>query len=140
VGYVSGENRFGEKARRALDTVFDEAMTFPDVSPAAALTAAHLEGHPVQIVLVGPPRNESMLLLRHSGFFLFEPRRVMFTLNPGPDTKRLEKLGYPADADPALYVCVETLCSPPIQDPDKVEVTVKNIKKLSVNVEPQEGR
>jgi uncharacterized protein YyaL (SSP411 family) len=131
VGFVNGDTTLQNRARRALDTVFEAALQLPEAAPAAALAAARLESHPVQMVLIGPPRNEALMDLRHRCYFLFEPLRVMFTLDPDQDAVWMEEMGYPSEFVPALYICVETLCSPPIQTADAVEGTVREIKALA---------
>jgi len=47
------------------------------------------------------------------------------------DAARFAELLYPPDLAPALFVCVETLCSPPIKEADGLAAQVREIRKLA---------
>jgi len=91
--------------------------------------------HHVQIAIIGDSKDSTITSLRQAAYFLFEPNKVILNLDPKTDAARMAELMYPPDAAPAMFVCVETLCSPPIKDPAELEKQVAEIKKLAAQVE-----
>jgi hypothetical protein len=114
----------------------DRGIGNPELVPAAALAVARIERHPVQMVLLGDPEDPTLTALRRACVALFEPRKILINLDPARDAERIETLMYPAELAPALFVCVESVCSAPITDPAKVEATVKEILAATRGQEP----
>jgi hypothetical protein len=95
------------------------------------LAAGRMAGHPVEMALVGDPGEPTLVELRQAAYCLFEPSRVILNLDPAVDAARFAELLYPPDLAPALFVCVETLCSPPIEKADGLAAQVREIRKLA---------
>jgi uncharacterized protein YyaL (SSP411 family) len=134
-GFVTGDPLFTARARSALDAVYDLALGIPEAAPEAVLAASRMSGHPVQMVLVGGAGSRELMELRNACYFLFEPRRILLSLDPERDAGRMEEAGYPPDVAPALYLCVETICSAPIRSPVDLEVKVQEILALAAGRE-----
>jgi hypothetical protein len=146
LGYMAGDADLMEFAEGILAKRLPEATTAylrkdrgignPELVPAAALAAARIEHHPVQMVLLGEPADPTLTALREACVAMFEPRKIIINLDPARDAERIEKLMYPAELAPALFVCVESVCSAPITDPAKLEGTVKEILAAARSMEP----
>lgn len=134
-GIVTGNPVLSARARSALEAVYEEALAVPQAAPEAAYAALRISGHPVQMVLVGGGGSRELMELRNACYFLFEPRRILLSLDPERDAARMESLGYPIDVAPALYLCVDTLCSAPIRSPQDLELKVQDILLLAAEGE-----
>lgn len=134
VGYVGGDTFLKGRGQRVLNSILDEAVANRESAPAAGLAAARIGRYPVQMVLIGSASDRVLGDLRRASFSLFEPRRMMISLDPSVDGARLEELMYPPELAPVLFICVESICSRPIQTPDDLEARVKHILELSAGV------
>jgi hypothetical protein len=83
------------------------------------------------MVLLGPAADKTLVTFRRDCYSLFEPRRLMLSLDPGIDAARIQALGYPPELAPVLFVCVETICSAPIQAPQGLETQVRELVRLA---------
>jgi len=133
-GTLCGDPQLTGQAGRVLEAIRDRALGDPGALAAFGLAAARLSRHPVQMVLLGKAGDPVLTDLRRESYFLFEPRRVLLSLDPQADAGRIQDLGYPAELAPVLFVCVESICSPPIQDPQGLAKKVKDIVDLAAGV------
>jgi hypothetical protein len=134
-GFLVGDRFLQARAKRALRSVLDDALKDRRVAPAAALAAVRVSSHPVQMVLIGTPRDPTLAALREASHFLFEPRRLLLNLDPAVDTPRLVELSYPPELAPVLFICVESICSAPIKSEEGLDGKVKEILKLASSVQ-----
>jgi hypothetical protein len=153
-GHVFGDSLSRQMGQKALESNLETALQDSNAVAIAALAAARMSKHPVQIAIIGSPNRQpeppkpsalhfrddfpgdpTITALREAAYSLFEPNKIILNLDPKTDSKRMAELMYPPDAAPAMFVCVETLCSPPIKDPAELEKQVAEIKKLAAQVE-----
>jgi hypothetical protein len=134
-GEIVGDSRLRQAGQKALESDLQPALQDLKAAATAGLAAGRMSRHPVQIAIIGDPQDSTVTALRQTAYFLFEPRKIILNLDPKTDSKRMAELMYPPDAAPAMFVCVETLCSPPIKDPAELEKQVAEIKKLAAQVE-----
>ena len=83
------------------------------------------------MVLIGSAGDRALGDMRRASYSLFEPRRLLINLDPKVDGPRLEELMYPPELAPVLFICVESICSRPIQTSDDLEGQVRHILDLS---------
>jgi hypothetical protein len=131
IGLVCGDALLRGRGRRALEGALEESLKDPQAMAAVGLAAGRMAGHPVEMALVGDPGEPTLVELRQAAYCLFEPSRVILNLDPAVDAARFAELLYPPDLAPALFVCVETLCSPPIKEADGLAAQVREIRKLA---------
>ena len=134
-GFLFQDAGLREVGLKAIEKDLETALQDSNATAIAGLAAARLSRHPVQIAIIGDPRDSKITALRQAAYFLFEPNKVILNLDPKTDAARMAKLMYPPEAAPAMFVCVETLCSPPIKDPAELEKEVAEIKKLAAEVQ-----
>ena len=134
-GHIFGDAHLRELGEKALEGNLEAALQDSNAAAISGLAAARMSGHPLHIAVVGNPSDSLVTGLRNAAYHVFEPNKVILNLDPAKDAKRMETLMYPAEAAPALFVCVETLCSPPVRDPAQVEKQVAEIKKLAAEIQ-----
>jgi hypothetical protein len=106
--WITGRKDILEKVQQSL------SAWLPDHPDWVGRLAWRVAKHPAQMALVGDPADSTVRALREAAWFLFEPRKILLHLNPATDGPRFEELGYPPEYAPALFVCVESVCSPPL--------------------------
>lgn len=134
-GLLIGDAALRERGQKALESDLEAALEDPNAVAIAGLAAGRMSRHPMQMAVIGDPADPAISALRQAAYFLFEPNKVILNLDPKTDSARMAELMYPAEAAPAMFVCVETLCSPPIKDPAELEKQVAEIKKLAAEVQ-----
>jgi hypothetical protein len=134
-GLLIGDARLREVGRRALENDIEPALQDPKSTAITGLAAGRMSRHHLQLAIIGDPEDPAITAFRQAAYFMFEPSKVILNLDPKTDSARMAELMYPADVAPAMFVCVETLCSPPIKDPAELEKQVAEIKKLAAEVQ-----
>ena len=134
-GLLSGNADFRKRGQQALQSDLEAALQDTNAAAIAGLAAGRMSHHHLQLAIIGDPEDSTITALRQAAYFLFEPNKVILNLDPKTDSARMAELMYPPDAAPAMFVCVETLCSPPIRDPAELEKQVAEIKKLAAEVQ-----
>jgi len=134
-GFLGGNALLSGRAGRVLSGIRERAMADPAASASFALAASRASRHPVQMVLLGVSGDPTLTELRNESYCLFEPRRILLSLDPHVDGGRIEQLGYPPDMAPVLFVCVESICSAPIQAPEGLAKKVKDIVALAAGTQ-----
>lgn len=116
---ANGEERFGKAAAEILEGFSGQYQRYSLFSaPYAVAVEAHLQGV-LKLDLVGA-RDDPEVAERHGTLLRrFVPRRVVRWLPPG--TAAFEAAQYPEEPVPAVYACVGTRCSAPIEAPDPWE-------------------
>ena len=135
VGQLLGDIDLIARSMIVLESILDPAVQDTNATAIVGLAAGRMSRHPLHIAVVGDPADSLVTALRNAAYFAFEPNKVILNLDPAKDAKRMETMLYPAEAAPALFVCVETLCSPPVRDPAEIEKQVAEIKKLAAQIE-----
>jgi uncharacterized protein YyaL (SSP411 family) len=134
-GVLFGDTDLRKRGQQALESDLEAALQDMNAVAIAGLAAGRMSRPPLHLAIIGAAMDSTVTGLRQAAYFLFEPNKVILNLDPAQDGARMAELMYPADAAPAMFVCVETLCSPPIKDPAELEKQVAEIKKLAAQVE-----
>ena len=134
-GLLTGDMSLVSKGEKDVEKKLDSAVKDPKAAAIAGLAAGRMSRHHLQLAIIGDPDDSTVTALRQAAYFLFEPNKVILNLDPKTDSKRMAELMYPADAAPAMFVCVETLCSPPIKNPAELGKQVAEIKKLAAEIQ-----
>ena len=134
MGFITGHDTWKKTAKRMLAAVLTEALESETIAPAAALAAARMETYPVQMVLIGSADDPDLRELRQASYRLFEPRKLLLNLDPIVDATRLEELFYPVELAPVLFICVESICSPPINTAEGLEARVREILDVASGI------
>ena len=119
--YITGDESYKKKSETVIKSYINTSRK--DLySSAIFIEAAYRHAtYPLHITIIGPKSDKVTAALRHEARKFYEPLKVVETLDPKEDAKRLSQLPYRAKPEPTLYACVETACSMPIKDPKMVE-------------------
>ena len=91
-----------------------------------ALALELLNAGYVEFSVVGAPDSADAQALYSAGLDVFEPRKVLHYEQPGR---------YPARDRPAMYICNDDACSPPITNPQNVAVHANNFRPALFNTQ-----
>jgi hypothetical protein len=89
------------------------------LSYAYALT--HVVEPALHVVIVGPSNDPAWAELARLSRERYEPRLALMPLDGKRDVELIEEIGYYATSKPSCFVCVDTNCFKPINDPDELE-------------------
>ena len=99
----------------------DEEALFLPAGSAWARARSFLAAGPVHLVVVGASGNPATQGLLAAGLKTYMPHRVVQRLDPEADRERIESLGFPLEAEPALYACMNGMCLAPIRSAREIE-------------------
>ncbi len=94
---------------------------------AYALAVNRFARPPLHLLVVGDPVAELSGKLRRVALSIYEPTKLVETVDPAAAPARLKQLDLPAAPAPALYVRRGAQTSPPIQDPAGVRPAVQAV-------------
>lgn len=124
--YLTGDKAAREMAAKTLEAyAVDYSAGGKAVPPLYAVAVHRHLTFPLEIVVVGNKKDPVTGKLRLAARKFFEPVKIVMTLDPREDAERLAALPYKAQAKPTLYACVETACSMPVNDPEKVDARLR---------------
>jgi len=121
--YLTGKEKYLEQARRTLEHFASSYQRYGILAAAYGL-AVELYLRPVQIHIVGPKKDSITRRFLNESLRVYNPLKVIETLDLAADTERLTNLKYPVTKTPMTYVCFEGTCTP-VEDPEGIA------KKLS---------
>ncbi|MCY3692923.1 MAG: DUF255 domain-containing protein [Chloroflexi bacterium] len=144
LGVLTGEEEYAQRAAAGLD-VFDsvvpsrsylgshasrrmeedEEALFLPAGAAWGRAKDMLTQGPVSMVLVGDSSTAAYRRLHHAALRIYAPHRVLRPLDSARDAEQIGRLGFPADREPALYVCMGDRCLAPITTPAGVRAMAK---------------
>jgi len=95
------------------------------LEPARALLALKMEANPLRIAVIGT-RSSHGRALAEAAYRVDVPDKVIRTYAAGGKGALWgDGVRFPASPDPALYLCGERSCAPPITDPKRVTAAVR---------------
>ena len=127
--HLNREEAYKQVAQATLDAFVD---AYPQLGYFAAGYARQVDSFlrpPAEVNIVGDPAQEGTGALRRAALALDVPSRVVQVLHPQRDGARLETLFLPPEPAPAAYVCLGTMCSAPVTEPEKLKETVYEMQK-----------
>lgn len=132
--YLLSKKDYIEIAEKTL-LAFSELYQRYGIFACAYADAVDMYLYPVNLVIVGPERDEGTINLHKEVLRFFEPNKIIEILNPEKHEKRISKLNYPVHEEPKLYVCANKFCSEPIDADERAFETMSNFVKsrLSFN-------
>jgi hypothetical protein len=117
---LTGDDAWRQSAMRALEGFVAEYRQWGQFAAAYASAVARALTEPLVINVVGPADDRVANALWTVARASDDPARSLRRLDPRSDGALIEQSGYPPDRV-AAYVCVGTVCSAPIDDPEALE-------------------
>jgi len=118
---LTGEEIYQDQARIALAAMLPKFAGMGYLATGFALGADLVVNYPVEFVTIGPRDAPETRALHEASLRLYEPRRVVQLLDPEGDRDLIEKKGYSVPGKPALFMCVNATCGPPIHTPEQLK-------------------
>ncbi len=123
--------RIAERSLASFTGLYSRYRLF--ASPYAKTVYLHLKGL-VKVDVVGYKDSEDVKKMVFESLSFYEPRRIVRVLDPLEDEDVLSLLGYPVKDKSIAYVCVQSLCSPPIRVKDQLVSTIKEYARRRINI------
>jgi uncharacterized protein YyaL (SSP411 family) len=121
-----------EYKRVAEGTLRAFVPVFPQMGRFAASYAKQVDvflNPPAEINIVGS--GGAAAALHRAALSLKAPARIVQVLDPERDTEKLAALYLPPAPAPAAYVCLNTMCSAPVTEPDRIAEMVAEMRQGS---------
>ena len=115
---VPGKSYLGDHASRRMEE--DEEALFLPAGAAWGRAKDFMEHGAVSMVLVGDSAKPGYRRLHRAALRVYAPHRLVQPLDTERDADQILRLGFPLNADAALYVCMGNACLAPITTPDGV--------------------
>ena len=121
---LTGKEEYYEAGVGALEAVAPLYGPYRQHAAPYGLAVYRFVHPPLHLIVVGDPQAEASRTLRRAALGMYDPNRLVESLDPGAAPQRLEQLGLGAEPSPALYVRRGRITTPPIQDPAQVRAAV----------------
>ena len=115
-------------AEEALAYFSADYTRFSFMAADYARSVNHFLTEPVSVHIVGRVDDARTMGLEVAALKTYVPDKVVQVLDPMRDGTRLDQLGYPREGPPLAYVCVGTLCLPPVGDAKGVEEGMRQVR------------
>lgn len=83
---------------------------------------------PLHVRIVGTMSDARTRELHTTALGHYSPAKLVQVFDPTRDAARLQALGYPMDAAPQAYICVGTMCLPPVGDVQSMQTAFEKLK------------
>ena len=115
---IPGKSYLGDRRSRRMEE--DEEALFLPAGSAWARAQDMLEHGPVRLALVGDSSSPAYRQLHRAVARVYAPHRVIMPLDWQRNARQIRQQGFPARAEPALYVCMGERCLAPVATPAEV--------------------
>jgi uncharacterized protein YyaL (SSP411 family) len=126
---LTGEDQYRHSAEEALAFFSADYARFSFMAADYARSVNHFLTEPVSVHIVGRVDDARTMGLEAAALKTYAPDKVVQVLDPMRDGTRLHQLGYPHEGSPLAYVCVGTLCLPPVSDANGVEEGMRRVRE-----------
>jgi len=124
---LTGNDTYHDAAAGTLEAMAPLYRGYRHHAAAYALAAYRLIYPPLHLIVVGDPGSEASRSLRLAALGIYDPNRLVESVDPQLAAGRLQQLGLPAEPAPALYVRRGRQTSPPMEDPGQVRQAVQAV-------------
>jgi len=84
---------------------------------------------PLHIKIVGAASDARTRELQNVALNTYSPAKLVQLFDSQRDAARLQFLGYPTNAAPQAYICVGTMCLPPVENAKEMQVAIERVTK-----------
>ena len=116
--YFTENAMYKSAAERTLRYLLGNRSPYPPAL--GALAVDRYLNYPLHIVVVGEKKQRTTQRLWSESFRVYAPGKIVMLLDPSRDTLAIGAVSFPKRAEPAAYVCTDSLCSKPIEDPSRL--------------------
>jgi uncharacterized protein YyaL (SSP411 family) len=126
--HLTRDEEHGQAARATLEAFAPSYDALGYFAAGYARQVDLLLNPPAGVNIVGAPGDEGARALQRAALGLDVPFRIVQLLDPERDAARLEALYLPPKPAPAAYVCLGTMCSPPVSEPQALADAVAKMR------------
>jgi uncharacterized protein YyaL (SSP411 family) len=125
--HLTGNATYRQIAGEALRCFSNTYLSYGFMSAEYALAADAFLNQATMIRIVGAKeRNDTRDLLAEAAR-VYEPRKIIQTLQPQADAKQIAENGFTSNGPPTAYICVGRACTAPITDPKQIAYEVQKM-------------
>ena len=124
---LTGKDGYYEVAAGTLEAMVPYYKAYRHHAADYALAAYRFTYPPLHLIIVGDPSAQASQRLRMVALSIYDPNRLVESVDPRAAPSRLAQLGLPAEPAPALYVRRGRETSPPVTEPGRVREAVQAI-------------
>ncbi|HOG47726.1 MAG TPA: DUF255 domain-containing protein [Anaerolineae bacterium] len=124
---LTGDDGDHEAAVGTLEAMAPLYRAYRHHAALYALTVSRFIGPPLHLVLVGDPSAEPSRKLRQAALRIYEPNKLVETVDPNLAPERLAALDLPPAPTPTLYARRGRQTSPPVQDPAQLRAAIEAV-------------
>lgn len=124
---LTGNDEYNEVAVGTLEAMAPYYKAYRQHAADYALAAYRFVYPPLHLIIVGDPGAEASRRLRMVALSIYNPNRLVESVDPETAPLRLEQLGLPAEPAPALYVRRGVAISLPVMEPERVREVVRAV-------------
>jgi uncharacterized protein YyaL (SSP411 family) len=121
--HLTGKQEYLEISKKTLEFFASDYQRYGIMGAVYGL-AVELFLRPVQIHVVGSLKDVVTRRFRSDSLKVYNPLKVVETLDPVLDHDRLNALGYPVKETPTAYVCFEGSCKT-VKDPKNIAKSIR---------------
>jgi len=127
--YLTGDKVYKQTSRKTLEPFSADYVKYSFWAAPFALAVARCTETTYKFLVVGPKGNKETGELVKKAFMYSDPDRVVVPLDPVADAARLKKEGYEYDGEPAIFVCSDHACFPPVRPGGSMSKTEEYIRR-----------
>ena len=125
LGRLTGREEHEELAVDALEAMAPLYGPYRHHAAAYGLAVYRFVHSPLHLIIVGDPLARLSRSLRLAALSIYDPNRLVESVDPVRSMARLEQLGLPVRPAPALYIRRRKQTSPAIEDPAQVRAAAQ---------------
>lgn len=133
--HIDGKKEFKNLSDSVVDGFKKIYLKKGALAPAGFVLAAYANNtYPLTVAVVGSADDPNTNDMRAEARRFYEPLKVVMTLDPKRDKKRLSELPYRARESTTVYACLESACSMPIKSKEEIEPKLKRFNDRFMGV------
>jgi uncharacterized protein YyaL (SSP411 family) len=121
--------KLGEDTLKRFVTIYPQ---FGFMAADYALAVDVFLNEPTTIRIAGSPYKPQTKALLTEVHRIYEPRKIIRILDPQTDQNMITALGYSITESPTAYICVGTVCTAPIVEPQQIAPELARMAKAQI--------
>jgi len=130
--HFTGKENYRKLAEDTLKRFVEIYPQFGFMAADYALAVDAFLNEPTIIRIIGPRDKEQTVSLLAEAHRLFEPRKVIQTLDPEREESSIRALGFQITESPTAYICLGTACTAPITDASQIGAELSRMGAVQI--------
>ncbi len=132
--------KYREAAENTLAYFANDYERYSFTASDYARSVDELLNEPLHVRIVGAANDARTRELQRTALNEYSPDRLVQLFDPTRDAARLAQLGYPTDGAPQAYICIGSMCLPPVANSQAMQKAFENIKSTLPHPPLDKGR